>query len=315
MKLKRPKISKKKIAIFSVFVFIATIFWFLDALNRQYITKIEYPIELYNLPEDVSITSDYPQIITVTIKAYGFDIVGKIKKSELIKIDVKNLSVKDKNDNTKLIISLSKVYNNFFPKIPEIEIFNIYPETIILETTKISSKKVPIKLNINFKTKNLHLQSGEIQLIPDSINISGSDKLLSKLSHVETMQHNYKDLSDTLKEKIKLKKINNLNFSEETVNIIIPIDKYTENEIKIPVHIINCPENLKVITFPNEITVTYKIALSKYKTIGKDDFTAIVDYSKINKEKIQVRLIEQPDYLKSVKIFPEYLEYIIEKSE
>ncbi len=318
MKLKRPKISKKKIAIFSVFVFIATIFWFLDALNREYTTKIEYPIEFFNFPEDVSITSNYPKYLSVTIKAHGFDIIGKKNISNPFQIDIKKLSVIDKTDRSKLIISLRKISDDLFPKIQNIEIVHIVPESIILTTSKISSKKVPIKLNINYTAKMLYMQSGDIQILPDSITISGPDKILSKLSEVETVPMGYKNLNDTLTEKIQLKKISNVNFSKKIVNIILPIEKYTENEIKIPVEIINCPDSLKLITFPNEVKLTYKIGLSRYKTIGEFNFKAVVDFlqaTEKNKEKILVQLTKQPDYLQSVKISPEYLEYIIEKAE
>ena len=318
MKLRRPKISKKKIAIFSVFVFIATIFWFLDALNREYTTKIEYPIEFINFPEDVSITSNYPQYLSVTIKAHGFDIIGKKNISNPFKIDIKKLSVIDKTDRSKLIISLRKISDDLFPKIQNIEIVHIVPESIILTTSKISSKKVPIKLNINYTAKMLYMQSGDIQILPDSIKISGPDKILSKLSEIETVPMSYENLDDTLTEKIQLKKISNVNFSNKVVNIILPIEKYTENEINIPVEIINCPDTLKLITFPNEVKLTYKIGLSRYKSIGEFNFKAVVDFAQAtekNKEKILVQLTKQPDYLQSVKISPEYLEYLIEKAE
>ena len=140
----------------------------------------------------------------------------------------------------------------------------------------------------------------------------------SKLSIIETVPVSYENLDDTLTEKVQLKKINNVNFSKKTVSIILPIEKYTENEIKIPVEIINCPDSLKLITFPNEVKLTYKIGLSRYKTIGGLNFKAVVDFLDAagkNKEKIQVQLIKQAEYLQSVKISPEYLEYIIEKAE
>ncbi|MCF6366001.1 MAG: hypothetical protein L3J35_07335 [Bacteroidales bacterium] len=318
MKFKRPKISKKKIIIFSVFVFIAAIFWFLDALNREYTTKIEYPIELYNFPKELSVTSNYPEKLNVTVRAYGFDILGKINIVNPLKINVEDLSVKDKLDNSKLVISLKKISDDFFPKTTGIEIIQIHPEIIVLSTKKLLSKKVPVKLNINFTTETLYMQSGHIEIIPDSIKVSGSEKMLSNYDEAETVFKNYKNLNDTLTENIQLKTVNNLKFSKDKVKIILPVDKYTENDIKIPVKVINCPDSLKIVTFPNEISLTYKIGLSRYNEVGGNDFEVVVDYLQIkgkNKEKIQVLLTKQPNHLQSVKISPEYLEYIIEKAE
>ena len=152
-----------------------------------------------------------------------------------------------------------------------------------------------IKLGLNFDNRRYKFDdlfvgyADSSQIIPDSITISGPDKILSKLSEIETVPMSYENLDDTLTEKIQLKKISNINFSKKIVNIILPIEKYTENEIKIPVEIINCPDSLKLIIFPNEVKLTYKIGLSRYKTIGEFNFKAVVDFSQAtekNKEKI-----------------------------
>lgn len=318
MKIKKPKISKKKIAIFSVFVVIATIFWFLNALNREYTTKIEYPAEFYNFPENISSSVSVPDRLTVNVKAYGFDILWKLNILNPVKINVKKHAVKDKSDKSKMIINTSKFSDELFPGLTKIEIISIKPETIVFSTNKISSKKVPVKLDINFNGKPLYMQSGDIKANPDSIIIYGSSENLSKINYVETLKMNYKDLDDTLRNKVLLKKIKNINFSKNNINIIIPIEKYTESTSLVPVNVINCPDSLRIITFPKEIKITYKVTLSRYSSIHKDNFILTVDYAEIesNKpEKLKIILNEYPKDLGRVKFSPEYVEYIIEKAE
>lgn len=318
MKIKKPKISKKKIVIFSVFIVIATIFWFLNALNKEYTTKIEYPAEFYNLPENISSAVSLPEKLIVTIKGLGFDILWKLSISSPIKIDVSKNAVKDKSDKSKLIINSDKFSDELFPNIADIEIINIKPKTIIFSTNKLSSKKVPVKLDVNYNSKSLFMQSGNIRTIPDSITIFGSEKNISNITFAETVKKKFKDLDDTLKSQVYLKKVENISFSSNTINIIIPIEKYTESTSLIPVNVINCPDSLKVITFPKEIKVTYKVVLSRYNSINKANFVLTADYNEIeaNKhEKLKVVLSEYPSDLASVKISPEYIEYIIEKSE
>ena len=318
MKIKKSKISKKKIVIFSVFIVIATIFWFLNALNKEYTTKIEYPAEFYNLPENISSVVSVPDRLTVTIKGLGFDILWKLNISNPIKIDVSKNGVKDKSDKSKLIINSSKFSDELFPNLTNIEIISIKPETIIFSTNKISSKKVPVKIDINFNSKPLFMQSGDIKTTPDSITIYGSDINISKINYVETVKKDFKDLDDTLRKQIFLKKITNINFSSNTLNIIIPIEKYTENTSLVPVKVINSPDSLIVITFPKEIKVTYKVTLSRYKSVNKSNFVLTADFAEIesNKpEKLQITLSKYPAGLSSVKFSPEYVEYIIEKFE
>lgn len=317
MNYKRLKISQKKIVIFSVFVFVATIFWFLDALNREYTTKINYPIEFYNFPKDVLINSKYPNKLSVTLKAHGFDLIGKMNISNAVKVDVSKMAKKDKTDNQKLILSLKKVSANLFPDLTNAEIVNIEPEVVIFKAVKVSTKQVPVKLNIDFSTTDLYMQSGEITITPKNIEVSGQEKELKKIKYVETKTIKFENLDDTLKAKIQLKKIDNINFSENVVSIILPIEKFTENEVIVPVKNINCPDSVTMVTFPNEVNISYKVALSKYNFVNKNDFIIVANYKQVigKKEKIHVEVKDYPKFIKSLKVNPEYLEYIIKKKE
>ena len=233
MKILKPKISKKKIMIFSVFVFIATIFWFLNALNKEYITKIDYPISFYNFPKNVISPDATPEALSVSINANGFDILWKFGISTPLKINVLKYAVKDKSDNRKLTITTNKLSDDLFPDITGIKIISIKPETIIFETKNILSRKVPVKLNISFSTKELYMQSGPIKFSPDSVIIYAAKEEIINHKFVESEIKNFKELNDSLFIKVKLKKIKNSNFSKNEIDIIIPIEKYTEKTTNI----------------------------------------------------------------------------------
>ena len=180
-----------------------------------------------------------------------------------------------------------------------------------------STKKVPVKLKLDFSTTDLHMQSGKISITPKSIEVSGTKKELKNIKYVETEYSKFENLEDTLKAKLQLKKIDNINFSEDFVSIVLPIEKFTENEVTVPVKIFNCPDSVTMLTFPNEVKIAYKVALSKYNFVNKNDFTVVANYKQVveKKEKIHVEVKDYPKFIKSLKVNPEYLEYIIKKKE
>ena len=161
------------------------------------------------------------------------------------------------------------------------------------------------------------MQSDEIKVIPDSVVISGSYKKINTIKFVETEPCKFTDLEDTLKTKCKIKPIQATKTSVKNVEVIIPIEKYTEKSFKIPVKVKNCPDSLNLVTFPNEINLTYKVVLSKFKTAEPEDFNVSVDYNNIkeNNEKLKINLESAPDFIKSVQLTPKYVEYIIEKKQ
>ncbi len=314
----RPKISKRRLLIFSVFVLISAVFWFLSAMNQEYTTKISYKVSFVNFPEDVRPVSGVPDKLTLTVKGYGYDLIGKSKITAPLKIDVKKYALKDKNDKSKLILSTHLLSDKFFPNANGISIISVNPETIIFKTEKLKTKKVPVKANIDFSCKPLYMQSGDIKIIPERVTVSGSYKKIKEIKYVETKTYKFTDLEDTLKAKCKIKHIKGTKISEKEVLIIIPVEKYTEKSLNLPVSIINCPDSLNLITFPDNINLTYKVVLSKFETAKPDDFKITVDYNDINennKDKLKVKITSKPKFIKSVQLSPEYVEYIIEKKQ
>ncbi len=313
----KPKISRKRLVIFSVFVLISSVFWFLSAMNREYTTKINYKVEFTDFPEDVRPASAVPEQLQVTVKGYGYDLIGINGNSDPLKISIKEYAVKDKNDKSKLILSTHLLSNKFFPDASGISILSVDPEAIVFKVEKLKVKKVPVKPDISINFSPLYMQSGEITTEPDSIIISGTDKTIKNIQYVKTEKQKFKNLKDTLKTNLKLKKINGVKFSSEKIQITIPVEKYTEISLNVPLQTKNCPDSLQLITFPSEIKVTCKVVLSRYHLIKKEDFTLSVDYNDIKNEhtdKLKVKLENCPDFLESVQITPEFIEYIVERT-
>ena len=63
---------KRNVITYGVCVIIATVLWFLNALNKEYTTEISYPIKYTELPKGKLLVSEPPKEMTLTIKAHGF---------------------------------------------------------------------------------------------------------------------------------------------------------------------------------------------------------------------------------------------------
>ena len=69
---KRNLSDNKKIVTYLVFVFIATIFWFLNALSKDYTTTVSYPVNYKNLPKDKILIRELPDKLFLEVKGGGF---------------------------------------------------------------------------------------------------------------------------------------------------------------------------------------------------------------------------------------------------
>lgn len=177
-------------------------------------------------------------------------------------------------------------------------------------------KKVPVVSRVNPKPATQYMVHGQIKLVPDSITISGANPIIDTIDFVFTKSQDLVDLVSKYEDKVKLVKIRNVNFSENEVEVSINIEKFTEGTQKLKINLINVPDSVELRTFPNSVAVTYFVALSDYEKVLPQLFEVVVDYSDTEKQKstLDVKITNQPSYIKSLRYNPKSVEYIIEKS-
>lgn len=317
-KIAKPRISEKYLT-FSVFVILSTVLWFLNALDNEYVTEIKYKIEFFNFPADRILISDSDINITAKVSASGYDIIGNLENNKSIKLNLKKYAIKyyaHKDSNKYYILTdiiNQQIYSSTNSKV---KILNINPDSIIVKLSKTISKKVPVVADSEIKFAPLFMMSGNIKTTPDSIYISGLEEDIKAINAVYTEKIILKDLKDTIKKEIKLIAEKNIINKTEKVKLLIPVEKYTENKNTIQLQIINLPDTLSMITFPENVKITYKVGMSRYMKIENIDFKAIIDFKTVDNilpNKFKVELIKYPDFIESIKIEPEYVDYIIKK--
>lgn len=319
--LRKPKISKN-VMIFSVFLLLSIIFWFLNALEKEYTSEINFPIKFINFPSNKISVGKIPRQITIKLNGHGYDFIGNIRDlNNTININVKKLAIKKNNSKKSDIfyILTSSLRKKISLKTgSNTEIISIYPDSLILKLSDIISKKIPVIPEHKLNFKQMFMLNGKIILSPDSITVSGLKKNIDSIENVQTHYKEYSDINDTVIDNIQIITKNNIKYSHKNIKLTIPAEKYTENVLEIPIKVINLADTLKIITFPEKIKLTFRTGISNYKNIKVKDFEIIADYkTSISKEriKLKVELVKYPQNVKSIKLYPENIDYIIKRKK
>ena len=177
-----------------------------------------------------------------------------------------------------------------------LEIIDIFPDSIYLFTSKKAIKKIPIKHNIDFNLEKNHWIKDKINLEPESVIIKGNTNDLEKLNYVET---EYLKLGTVIGkvqgeigivENMFLENYENIQYSFET-------QKYTEGKLNLDIDVINFPKNKNILLFPKNITIKYLVAEDKFHEITEDDFKVVLDFNKINisAKKGEIIILKKPN--------------------
>ena len=309
----------RRVVTFIFCLIASAFFWVMMSLSKEYSIEIKFPVSYVNFPIDKVVSNQLPTTIDIEIKSTGFNLlVYKIKqKRDTVFIDAKDSKHLAEKNNFYILPNarIDKIASQFSG---DVKIMKVYPDTIFMNYNKKKSKQVPVKTNIKIDFANHYQQSDSLQLTPAYITVSGASELVDKIKFIETKTIKLKKVSDTVSIQLQIKKTPNLklvDISQTSVQAKINVTKFTEASIELPIEVDNLPTGFALKTFPDKITVKYNVAFKKYESITPLQFRAIVDYSKIEarSNKLKVQLVKYPSDIKSIKISPEKVEYIIRK--
>lgn len=313
--------SDKRIIIFLFFLLASIIFWLLQVLSNDYTTTISYPVSYTKFPKNKVLLNKLPAHLTLKVNAYGFTLLRYTLNPAInpITIDVNSfIANKASPDDGLKFYILTRDYRERISRqiSSEIKVIDILPDTIMFLFTDIISKKVIVKPNIKLDFEKQYKLTGKLQVKPGSVTISGPGSILDTIDFVLTEFHHLTDMNKTTGIDLAVKNIKGVKISERSIFLTIPVEKFTEGSLVIPIEVKNLPDTLQLSTFPNEVTVSYLIGLTDYDKVESSDFKAVVDFRSTSNNlsnKLRVRIVKYPSNINSMKFHPKSVEYIVKK--
>ena len=289
--------------------------WLYTSFNSDYKTFVNVPITVL-MPSNLAIENDVEKSIALSVQGSGWDLFNLIAFNNSKKIVV-DLSKKIITDSV-YVISRGDILKGL-QSLEKVQIEETNPEFITINTGEIIGKKLPVKPRIDILTNENYTLVGNLIIIPDSIEVFGNEKLISKLQYWETsvaafnnVSKNFKSeikLSDTLKDIVKL--------SRTTVEFYADIQQIAEiqiPDIEIIVRGGSKPRNSEFL--PPQVTIVLQGGINELQKITKDKVAATIDINRLLSDSTGIfkPKIEFPSGVKLLRVEPPYVyHYVVEK--
>jgi hypothetical protein len=320
--VERDKVAfYKKLLVFLFFVIVATIFWFLSALNRDYTTDIQYPVRYTNLPAGKVLVNELPSGLNLIVTGHGYTLLKHRLSRRLSPLifDVNSFALSSLEDSiNQRFYVLSRVANSKISSqlSSSIEILEILPDSIIFVFSEVTEKKLAVKPVLKLEFEKQFMVKGNINSEPDSVLVRGPSSILDTLQYAYTREIEHQKVKDGLNETVSFRELSQVRYSAKEVNVTIPVEQFTEARLRIPIMPVNVPEDFSLKLFPAEITVTYMVALSDYDKIKPQHFMAVADYNQLENQmpaKLRIQVSRVPEQVVFIRHAPDAVDYIIER--
>jgi len=301
---------KRKIITNSIIVGIALLLWVFVSFSGDFSITLNLPVAITELPEEAAISSISTKEVTLNIKGNGWQLAqhtfGRNQKffinspQKLGEQTLSPLSSINLNDWLASSLQLTK----------------IIPEEINVNIEKVRTKKVKIKPDLELNYKPDHDLVSEIELIPDSVMISGPRSVIDKIDFVSTVKGKYSNLEKNVSSELILleKEFVLLNPKECGLQFKVQkiVDKTFEN---IVVMTKDVPSRYEVVLFPNKIKIVLRGGINLLSKLKSNDITAYVKFSQAINDTLGavVPTIEIPEFTTIIDQKPQSIDYIIKK--
>ncbi len=308
--------KSKEFFIFLFFLFVASAFWLLQTLDRNYEAELSIPVRLENVPKEIMITSEPVTELKVRIKDRGTGLLGYFIGKTFLPIVVDFPLYAAKSTNGVLKIEAIAFESQVLSRLnTSTQLLAITSDSLDFIYSTDSPRKVPVKLAGKLETKPPYYISDTL-FSPDSVLAYAPDLYLDSLRAAYTETLHISDLSDTLRRRVKIGKLKGVRFIPDEVKVIVPVDIYTEKSVEIPLHGVNFPPGKMLRTFPAKVKISFRVGMKDYQKITADDFIINVSYEELlylNSDKYEIRLKRFPEGISNIRILPEAVDFLIEQ--
>ena len=306
--------KSREFLIFLFFFLIAGGFWLLQTLNSDYEAEFSIPVRMKDVPNNVVLTSEPPSELRVRVKDKGTVLLNYMLGNSCFPGNLGFLDYKGKDNHVKIYAS------DFEKKIlsqlnVSSKILSIKPDTLEYIYSEGKSKLVPVRFQGKV-TAGLQYYVSDTICNPDSVLVYAPEGILDTITTAYTQKINLENISDTTRRRIPLNSERGVKFVPASVEMIFPVDIYTEKTVEVPLHGVNFPADKALRTFPSKVQITFQVGLKRFRSIKASDFIINISYEellKLGSDKYTVKLKSFPSGINQIRIVPEQVDFLIEQ--
>jgi len=272
--------SNETIKVVVLCVVTATTFWFFNALNDNYSTRITYPIK-FTYPDSALVeVEELPKKVSINVSGGGWNLLRKTFWFTITPVEVPL----EEPVETKHILGNS-LYSLIADQMTEIQLNFVENDTLKIDIDSIKSTKS--KLTVDSTKINLadnYQITSEIKLSHDSAGFTGPERFIQTIPSIISIDIEEENISSNYSKEIYLPTFGSslVNRNPVEVKVEFSVAKFIKQELMLPFEKINAPVDSNSYIFKDSLaTISFEIKEELAGNFNLDSIKLIVDYNEI----------------------------------
>lgn len=297
--------SNDTVKVVALCIIAATTFWFFNALNGTYNTRIEYPIN-FTYPDSTHIIVEpLPKYIDIDVTGGGWSLLRRTFwfTSDDLEIPLEN------PHNVRFILS-STLQGAIIEGLADLKLNRILTDSLHIQIDKKVSKTIKVVVDsADIKLAENYRIISPIDLTIDTVVVSGPERFIQKIPTIYTLEITQEGISTNYREKIKLPDFDSKLVGKvpDELRVGFDVAMYVETDISLnyeKVGFYDGPKSWKPIEPIAQLTIIHKEKALQETLV--DSIQLQIDFKKINwrDSTIMPQIMYVPEELKQWEISP-----------
>lgn len=297
-----------------------TIVWVVTAMAEEKRFRESYTVAYDNIDTAQYAILHRDSTLTIDVTSNGFQAFSRGREhNKTIHFDLAKLLELHKGDSS---FSLTLPTNECLDIIKsQLDMRGVTEVSLINEQLRLQlalrERKafVPDISRVTFNFDKMAGLNGEPRVTPDSVYLYGSHESLSKIDCIAAKEQSINNISASGEYRITLeenwKKYSDLRISNNDIRLYIPVEKFVEKNITLPVTLTDKSGNAQWNLYPANVSVNLLVPESKAETIDLTKCVVTASVKECNDNLLTPQLTKFPSCVRLKSISPEKVQYII----
>ncbi|MES2386770.1 MAG: hypothetical protein V4543_02110 [Bacteroidota bacterium] len=283
----------------------ATVIWLLNALNKDYVTQISYPIRLVYDEKQILPVTELPRTIDMNVSADGWHLLRRTFWYKIPPV----IYTPPGLPATKFVTAL-QLLSAAKEQMSDLQINYVVTDSLYTDFSPVGSRKFRVVADTTaLKFSDGYRRLSPIRISPDCVQVTGASIALAAMPPRIVVKLPSKTVDETYQEVLPLP------FPE--TKLITPVNKEVliefaagngyYYEVLLPVYLENCNG------MPDSLSYMARVGYVVPKDLPEgprpfDQFRLIADCSRKERGKVQIVLIKMPEGIEKTGIYPEEID-------
>lgn len=302
-----------------IFLALSTLLWFMIKLSQGgYISEASFKLDFINLPQDQVLLEQPQEQLQLRLQGPGYALLKyNWFNFSSLEIDLKTLR-KDSQGRAYWLSEEAKAYLQQQIGNEELEVLQVSPDTLFLNTARLERRSLPVKLNLQiaFDTNAYCLYQAPV-IKPQEVWISAPAQFFQENKFLETEELIWSEAEDSVDFELALnvQQSPHLKVEQEKVRVHLSASPLTERSLKLEVQPSGFPDSLRVEFFPAEAEIIYQVALRDYQEVKLSEPALFAPAPPLNvladQRFLSLELEGLSPKIRAYKISPKRVEFIL----